>query len=349
MLIPLVRELAEESAAASSRLEVVAQEPRDRPRVAIVVGHERLDRGARLALVPEMRRDIDEAVAFEDVLLHPVREVKLAAHAKVEAIGLAECLDLLGVESTVRRDRIERAVPTADSLDPKNALNVAETARSFLEVGFRHPQRAARSEEGLVELLELLAREPFSSAFAEPIDRAPLESLVERRASDQEPVLEEGRSRNVVLGHEAVAVGDGADRVAELKPTVPEHSDELFDLFLRRFAIAQEEEIDVRVGAELAAPVSANGDQRQMGLAPFHLLEKELPENGIDTVRKTPDDAKRVIAATMSLARHPKKLGDVGLEVLNGTERSGHRNGGRKHERASPARQEEDVRRGRRS
>ena len=113
----------------------------------------------------------------------------------------------------------------------------------------------------LLELLRLQERPRIDGA------RSTLgESLVEPPVTGKEPRFEERRlDRNILLG-EREAFVDRAHAVPDFEADIPQRSDELLELPLERrlrAARQQNEQIDIGIGKELAATVTANGEKRE--------------------------------------------------------------------------------------
>src|SRR5690606_23866856 len=114
-----------------------------------------------------------------------------------------------------------------------------------------------------------------------------------------------------------VAFGRRPHRVAEVEATIPEKPNELLDLRLGAVAVPDEDEVDVGVGAKLAAAVATDGEERHLVLVRVEDAPEELADDPVDAVGEAFGHAERVVAASMAFPRDAQKLRDVGLDRVN--------------------------------
>ena len=122
-------------------------------------------------------------------------------------------------------------------------------------------------------------------------ERAP-EPAKERARACDEAMLEHARPDRDVAGHFGFALGDRAYAVTGLQSNVPQHPDKPLDEGGARaieLCGKQDEDIDVGMGEELAAPVSAHGDERhpcgRRQIAPERcnrVIDRAIYDNGWD-------------------------------------------------------------------
>ena len=118
---------------------------------------------------------------------------------------------------------------------------------------------------GSCNLAELL-RDGIPFAQHQAGEHGLMELLIKREMTGEEAAVERGQREFQVIGIEAAGFLHGARSGAGAKPDVPHALDDgansfpglLFSLFVRE----SEQDVDVGVGKEILAPVSAQGEQR---------------------------------------------------------------------------------------
>ena len=95
---------------------------------------------------------------------------------------------------------------------------------------------------------------------------APLEVVEERRIAGEQAGFEQaGLYRDVGMGF-GDALVDRADRRSDLEPDIPKEADKRLHVrgeHLRVGVRVEQENVDVRVRVQFAAPVAAHGDERE--------------------------------------------------------------------------------------
>ena len=281
--------------------------------VAVVVVHEALDGQLAVAVaVAEALRQLALMVEEQAVFAPPGDDVQAEAHAPQEAPAVEQPLALqprqeaavlqLG-ELPARRFAALGAVSRAAQVplgDPQHGLDVAQAARGALDVGFEVVVDVVELRMALVLLLPLGVEE----AAARP-EGTLGEQLVELRRqprrTGQAPPFEHRRGNADVLGGLAPAVGEGAHAVADVQPQVPQQTHEGGDLFLHPGRLADEnQQIDVRMRVQFAAPVAADGEQRQIGVVGEPVLP-DLGQEGVDEARPFAEQPRHVVAGPEAL------------------------------------------------
>jgi hypothetical protein len=144
--------------------------------------------------------------------------------------------------------------------DPDDGLQIAQSARTFLDVGLQVVRGVVVFEMALLLLERLrVVERPHVELGIEHAH----EFSVEAARARQEAMLEQARADGGVA-HLDRALTDRAHRVRQLDAAVPQRGQQALD---RRRAIPvrdvaeQNEDVDVRMRIELSAAVAAHGDQ----------------------------------------------------------------------------------------
>ena len=228
----------------------------DRPGVAVVVAHERLDPEADLVVrVAEALRDRRLEAPLEDVLLRPRQEVELVPDPPEEGEGRIRGRPLLGrqVPLVLELPECPRAEPRRG--EPERRVNVPQPPGGLLDVRLLEVHRAAVPAVALVALGQHLGEE---LRVVPAIDLA-AERLLER--AEQAVVAGEHagglhrRAARQVRPREGQAVVEGPAGVAHAETEVPEGVEDLLRHPLDvggDLASVDEHEVEVGGGVELA-------------------------------------------------------------------------------------------------
>ena len=222
---------------------------------------------------PHLRRQRGLHVEHQ-ALFAPPREV-MQADAQV----LQKCFVLpeqarFAAGDDFALDEIRPARADAGRLgDPQYRLQVAQPSGGLLDVGF---------EVGIVIAhVALFLLEPFGLGELLGIERAQkfFFKLPEELALPREQArLQEARLDGDVLRGERHALGYGAHAVSDIEPYIPKETDELLELLRERLVGGrgqQYQQVDIRVGEELPAAITADCRQRH-AVRHRHLLPDDL-------------------------------------------------------------------------
>ena len=252
------------------RLEGGAEDPRQ---VADILGgqevvlHEALHPArARPVGVAEPVGDLGLEVEGEAFLGAAGEVMERTAHRPQEALGLGEALIFLRRQHAVRDELGYPLDPVQILADPEQGMEVAQPPLALLHVGLEEVARAAGAGMAGIPLGEFRLDEFETRARLDLVAEAPLELGERFRSAPQEAALEQAGAHGHVVARAAQAVVHRARGVADLQAEVPQRvQQKLGELFGDRGALVgqQEQQVDVRIRRELAAPVTADGGERQ--------------------------------------------------------------------------------------
>ena len=186
--------------------------------------------------------------------------------------------------------------PQAGGLgNPQDRLQVAQSARTFLDVGLEVVQRVVILEMALLLLQRLLRVEGLDvERRCEPL----AEFADELARPGDAPVLEQAGAYGDIVGHFGLAFGDGARRMRRIQADVPQGGQETLEgrrgCRARHAGVRQQHQhVDIGKRVELGTAVAADRDQCAT------VGQRELgPQAGQDMV-----DQPRV------LAQKPRSVG----------------------------------------
>ena len=260
---------AEERAADMLRLDGGAEDAgqvADRLGDEIVMLHEALDAaGARPAGVARHRGDGDLAVERQALLGAPGQVVQVAAHGPQMAVGAAEHAELR-FRQRAARHQVAHILDAVEILgDPEQRMEVAQAPLAVLDVGFDDVARIAHAAVARVALRQFGGDEgppAGGGVLAETPPQLEPERLV---TVDVARLQQRGADGDVAAG-----AGDGfvhrTGRLAHRQAEVPQHVEDIFDdLLAARGGLVrgEEQQVDVGPGREFAAPIAADGDERE--------------------------------------------------------------------------------------
>ena len=248
--------------------------------------------------------------------------MKLVAQLPQPVASGAGGLDLAqGQEAALARlAEAGHLVPGAG--DPQRGLEVAQSALALLDVRLEQPDRSAVPGPPSAQLLELLLDELLDLAGVELGDDGALQLLEEGRVPRQQPAVEKRRARGVIVARQGEGFLQRAGAEAGFQPRVPKGAMEALRHRFRaglprgvRFLRRQKgEEVDVGARGQLAPPIAAGRDQRQIrGRAVLRDQRGEhVLEDGIGQVGDRSDD----LLASRAAAVAGEDLGASGIEAL---------------------------------
>ena len=247
-----------------------ARDAVDHPRVQVVVAHELLDpEGDLVARIAEVLGDLGLDVPRQHVVLVPGQEVQLVAHAPQEGQRLVGGLLLPLRDEPLVEQLAQRAGAELGRGEPHRGVDIAQAARRLLDIGLAHVRRAAElaialialGERRLEELGEVLLVDVLGEHLAEAIEEPPV--------PHEEPRLLHRRAARKVRPRHGETVRQAPDRVADLKPQVPERVEQALGdaLSIRaHVAVVDDHEVEIGQRMELAAPVSAERHEHERDL-----------------------------------------------------------------------------------
>ena len=183
--------------------------------------------------------------------------------------------------------RVRRSAPQQQRIgehrDRARRGEIAKRAGRVLHVGLELIQRVVEFRVALLDQREQRAQdERVRARLVE--DRA--EPLEHRARARHRPRVEQRQQELGVVGLELLKILDVADLVADHDAEIPERVQKAVHeaLFGRADAVAEEQEqIDVRVQAQVTAPVSAKRDDRERPVVRTGVGE-QLPDQRVDAI-----------------------------------------------------------------
>ncbi len=276
------------SAAAEAVRERIAERVKQRG-VPVVIPHERLHPAQDGAvLVAEAAGDHPLEAQREDVPGALLLVMQFRPDTEEEIVGAVELLALGSGEELLIDEGLSIGEPALDLADPEQILVIAQTAAAVLHVRFLERNGTAR----LVVPVALIGHAPGEILLLVAAHTLAIEGLLEFVKKGFIPGeiarLQQGGLRAQIavgLGHQFLHRPGG---VADLEPDVPQHVKHVLDEVvdpLRRLRIGirvKEEDIDIAVGIQFAAPEAADGeenDTRHLSLVKFLVrFPRAVPE-----------------------------------------------------------------------
>ena len=244
-----------------------AREVADRLGVKIIVLGKALDAAAaRTVLVAEARGDLALQVEGQAVVGAAGEIMDMATDGGEEAFGAFEVAgfaarqDALGHQLAWFADAIEILG------DPEQQMEIAQPALALLDVGFDDVARIAHAMVALVAFGKLGLDEVVTIADIELLREAARQLVEQLAVAPEVARFQEGRPDRLVALGVAQALLDGACGMTDLQAEIPQQVEHEFDDLLAAWRLlvgAQEQEVDVRQGRQLAAAVAAGGDDAQ--------------------------------------------------------------------------------------
>ena len=271
------------------------------------VAHQLLD--AELAVpvvgVAERRGETALVVEREPIVAPAGRVMQLVAEAPEQVAGRARRRHLAVRQQASLPCLAEAGHLVAHARDPERRLQVAQASFALLQVRLEQPDRPAVTHAALVELLQLVADELLHPPLLQLGDGGPLETFEELRVACHQAPVEQRGADGVVFTREIDALVERARRVPCLEPGIPDGAVQVLGDQVRagaRRTVAafgqQREEVDVRPRRQLAAAISAGGDQRQRNRfrpgKPRHDGAEQLADH---LIRERGDGADHLLAA----------------------------------------------------
>ena len=187
-------------------------------------------------------------------------------HQPEEILGPAELAQLGAAEQPLVDQLGDSLYLIGVFADPVERVQVAQAALALLQVRLDDIAAVAHALVPLFALDELFGGEGLCRAgddfLAEPRRRLLVQRLV---APDEARLQQGGANRQIGLGHPHHVI-QRARRMADLQPEIPQDVEHRLDDLLTPAGLLprrQEQQVDVRIGRHLAAPVTADRNQRQ--------------------------------------------------------------------------------------
>ncbi len=219
----------------------------------------------------------------------------------------------LGIAASTLEDAAALAGPLLGLLEveqesePDGEVVIAQSAGTLLEVGFEMKDGVAvLVVTGAGDLAELLGDGvPF--AQDEAGEDGLVELLVERKLAGEEAAVESGEGEFEVVWIEAADLFDGARGGAGAEAYVPHALDDgldgIFGVSLGLFIGKGKEDVDVGVGEEILAAVTAQGEKRDVqGRLSGKDAVPHFDENPVDNGGAAADGGGAVARALTGLA-----------------------------------------------
>ncbi len=269
-----------------------------------VVAPHQLFTGAVLAVGVEAETLGQGVLQIEDQpVFTPARHAMQPGPDQLEQTFIA--LQLTGLEATdqpLGRHLVPAATQAGRAGDPAQHLQIAQTARAFLAVGFQRERRVLVLDMALAHFQRLGAQK---GGRIEGLAHAPAEAVVKPARSAQKPTFQQRGLYGYIAIRLDDAFADGADRGTQLQPEIPTGGDEpaqhLAHVFVRRGLCAgrrrgrdeftfreleaavfevkltlgqQDQDIDIRVREQFTPAIPPDGQQ---GRTTGH--GRQLPES----------------------------------------------------------------------
>ena len=204
--------------------------------------------------------------------------------------------------------------------DPGDGLDVAQAARTFLDVGLEVVAGVVEPVVAQALLAHLGLEEPPARPDP-PRPRPLLHPREQGRGPLHEPALHEVGGHGDVAPRLVHALAYGPDAVPHRQPDVPEEREKALDLLAVAAAhrlAGEDEQVDVGVRMQLAAPVAADRDERAAGVG----VEPEPAPGQIEDVVGEPrpgrDERGHGIAAVEALFEVRPRFGDGAADAGQG-------------------------------
>ena len=237
----------------------------------LVVGsHERLDARAPLGEAEGGREPILE-LEGEQVLMRAGGEVHRVPHSPEEIERLLELEHVPLADHAERHQLAEAPHLEAHLRHPERSVEVPKAPLPFLQLGLEKIDGIPRPSVPLAVLGELLLEERGRVLGPYLLEHAGLELAVEGLVAGEVARVEDGGLDLHVARRETCRLPDVAEGVSDRQAGIPQgvedHLPDRLDVGVHLPGI-EEEEVDVRAGVQLAAPVPALGDHRALLVQP---------------------------------------------------------------------------------
>ena len=208
--------------------------------------------------------------------------MQTVADAPQEPPAVVEPLAFLRGEESADGEVFGRRVAEVTLDDPADGLYVAQAAGRDLDVRLEVVVDVLIAVVTLALFVDLGAEEPRAGpdfvGGEQPADLA-----VEREGTGEQPALEDRCRGSDVFLRFLLALVDRSNAVADVQLEVPEVLHERLDpvAIFGGVAVDEDQQIDVGVRMQLAATVSADGEQRDMlagAFRPFDSVPEVLDE-----------------------------------------------------------------------
>ena len=269
-------------------------------------------------------------VEQEPVLGTPGQDVQREAHPPQEPPAGLQCVELACGKEAVIDQLAEGLRPEMASGDPGDGLDVAQAARTLLDVRLEVVAGVVEPAVPQALLAHLGLEEP--PARPDPPRPRPLPHPREQGHGPlHEPAFHEVGRHGDVPSRLVRAFAHGADAVSDRQPDVPQECEKAFDLLAigaaHRLA-GEDEQIDVGVWMQLAPAVAADRDERAAGM---HVEPEPAPGEAEDAVgepRSGGDERLCGFAPAEAIFEARLRFGDGGANAGQGRVRVP-RDGGR--------------------
>ena len=224
----------------------------------------------------------------QHILVAPALEVQSGTHLQQKVLRVVEPRGVSGPAPQQQRIGEER--------DCARRGQIAKGTGCILHVGLELVQRVVEFRVALLDQGEQRAQDEGVRVRLVK-DRA--EALEHGARARHRPRVEQRQEKLRVVGLEALKILDVAHLVSDDDAKIPQRVQEAVHeaLFGRTYAVSKEqEEIDIRVEAEMTASVSAERDHRDRALVRTGIGE-HLPDQPVDTIRVTLERAAPARAA----------------------------------------------------
>jgi hypothetical protein len=277
--------------------------------VVVILAHEGLDAPQdRSVLVAEAVRDLALQPQGEDVPRALLLVMQFRADAQQLVVRAVELLALGGGQHAGLDEVLHGAEAALHPAEPDQVLVIAQAAAAALDVRFLQEDGVAR----LGVAVGLVGHAPLEEFLLVAVHAAAGEDFLELGeegliAAEEARLQQRGFRAQIGVGLRD-QLGQRARGVAHLEADVPqdiEHVlDDVVDLRgeLRVVVRMQEEDVDVAVGIELAAPEAAHGQQRDARRVVQVRLAMGLPGAGPDVAQHDGDHVRPALAQIASAA-----------------------------------------------
>ena len=281
--------------------------------VQVVGPHERLHLAQPLLpLETQLPGGVLLGLEGQPVLVPSGQEMQLVSGAPEEVPPALQGGRVPGLQQARSRQVPEPDGAALGAGDPHGGMDVAQAALALLHVGLQQEHRLAVPLAPPSVLTDLGLDEPVAGASAELPPHHLLQVPVQARIAAHVAHVHQGRLDHVVAPGVARALRHRPGGVAHRQAGVPQGVEYLLgdELHVRgRAPAVEKEDVDVRMGIQLAPPVSALGHQgatalhpRARGAALVHGRLEQPPQEAIDHLPVSPHHVR---------ARGP---GPVGLQ-----------------------------------
>src|SRR3990170_2292369 len=190
------------------------------------------------------------------VVVFAAGKMQLVAHAKKKILRLLELGDVTGTHNAAQGQRVKVLGIDLDPGDPAGRVDVPQTSFTLLHLGFEQIHRPAVALVAQTAFLLLVLNKSSHPSLDQLFFQYLFKVTVKRKIPAQKTRIQDRRLDLQVGTEETDRLSDGSDGAADLQSRVPEC---VKDWFRDRI---EKQQIDVRLGVELAAPEAALGDHR---------------------------------------------------------------------------------------